>query len=340
MGARMITFSEGGAEKDPLLRSVRALRERGQHVAAERLLASAPKELAGSVEVLEEFAAVAIDRCDWEAARERCDALVRAIGSEASFVAAARVRRHLKDYAAAADYAAAGLTLFPESLALLSERARASAGNSGLLPYPPFVGKVARTYLEKRAAKELWRVEAEMVAAFLDRVPATSVLDVPFGTGRFVEEYLRRGLKITGVDISADMFEAAHLSLGHLVERCQLCRGTISRLPFGANAFDLAVCLRLLANNVDFGTAMEGLRELARVTRTAVIVDMKCRREGTDPVFPPQPDETMEARFCLPELIAVLADAGLRVVYSEVIRPIGVAESRLFLLAPSTCSRR
>ena len=87
------------------------------------------------------------------------------------------------------------------------------------------------------------------------------VLDVATGTGLVAAELVRRGFRVTGVDQSAEMLQAAHRRFGG---RVQLTEASADSLPFGDASFDHLTFTYLL-RYVEEPAAT--LAELARVVR-------------------------------------------------------------------------
>src|SRR5688572_9163480 len=78
-----------------------------------------------------------------------------------------------------------------------------------------YYGDIADSYLEIREKQEKWQVEQRIMRELLADIPSgLKVLDVPFGTGRFVPFYLEKKMTVHGVDISQDMVCAAEKALG------------------------------------------------------------------------------------------------------------------------------
>lgn len=102
-----------------------------------------------------------------------------------------------------------------------------------------YYGPVATNYEASREVKAKWKAENAAVERFLTHGP---VLDVPFGTGRFVPLYRAKGLKFTGIDISSDMLAMARQKYPDANARL----GSAFNLQFAANEFGTAVCVRFL----------------------------------------------------------------------------------------------
>jgi ubiquinone/menaquinone biosynthesis C-methylase UbiE len=112
------------------------------------------------------------------------------------------------------------------------------------------------------------------VAEFLESFPSgTSLLDIPVGTGRFLELYAERGFKTTGIDVSSSMLEIAKQKAAAISSDANLSPGDILALAYPERAFDVAVCIRLMQwmGKNDFRAA---LSELVRVTRRAIIISV------------------------------------------------------------------
>lgn len=97
-------------------------------------------------------------------------------------------------------------------------------------------GAAARNYDRTRVNDGTWRAEHAMIDKL---VTAGPVLDVPFGTGRYVPIYEEKGLRYLGIDISQDMIAQARSKHPDATVRV----GTVFDLPTG---YETAVCSRLL----------------------------------------------------------------------------------------------
>ena len=145
-----------------------------------------------------------------------------------------------------------------------------------------YYDKVAFRYERKRQRQEWWHVEQREMQELLDLLPRNlSVVDVPFGTGRFVPYYLDRGYQIHGLDASHDMLSAAHRALGdEAYSKCTCVTGTASKLPYSDEQFDLLVSTRFLRDIVVFSEAQTMLAEMARVTKKYAIIQLGENPDG------------------------------------------------------------
>jgi demethylmenaquinone methyltransferase / 2-methoxy-6-polyprenyl-1,4-benzoquinol methylase len=87
------------------------------------------------------------------------------------------------------------------------------------------------------------------------------VLDVATGTGLVAAELLRRGFRVTGVDLSPEMLAVAHRRFDDEVE---LINGSAEALPLASGSFDHLTVTHVLRYVTDPGAT---LAELARVVR-------------------------------------------------------------------------
>lgn len=177
-------------------------------------------------------------------------------------------------------------------------------------------GDVARNYLTKRLKQEMWHKEQELMGELLETQPeGIKVLDVPFGTGRFVEMFRKKQMVIHGIDISKDMLEAAKQELGDVYDECHIEIGRADSLPYEENSFDLVVCFRFLGL-LPFSVARKVLSEIRRVSRGDVIVRVPVRKE-TAPALPAiQAHELVQGQLVESQLASIFGELGFIVSQS------------------------
>lgn len=127
-------------------------------------------------------------------------------------------------------------------------------------------GPLADTYDAKRQKKSKWRLEYECLESMLRSTQGT-VLDVPVGTGRFLQLYKDLGLKAAGVDYNNSMLDHARNKYPDAI----LEQGDITKLRFADGSFDTVVCVRMLHLITPHEVTIV-IRELQRVARSHVIV--------------------------------------------------------------------
>ncbi len=175
-----------------------------------------------------------------------------------------------------------------------------------------YYGKRAANYEKRRLKQDWWHVEQREMRALLDGLPRDlKVVDIPFGTGRFVPYYVEFGYNIHGLDASDQMLGAAKDALGALYKKCSLQTGDAAHLPFVDGEFDLLVSTRFLRDIVVYEAARKMLAEFSRVTSRYAIIQL-----GEDPSghADPDEDEVMGSRMSRAAVDTLLQDIGLRVL--------------------------
>jgi SAM-dependent methyltransferase len=130
-------------------------------------------------------------------------------------------------------------------------------------PADHYHGGVALGYEQQRAHKSDWNNQQAAVDRFLRFGP---VLDVPFGTGRYVPIYRFKGMEFVGVDISDDMLSVAKAKYPGIDAR----RGSILNLEFSDKSFETGVCTRML-NWFYPEEMLKAMSELKRVCKRLIL---------------------------------------------------------------------
>jgi len=139
-----------------------------------------------------------------------------------------------------------------------------------------YFGNTAEHYDDKRRNKSRWQREQIIIRDFVNEIPrGSSVLDVPFGTGRFVPFYLERKLIIFGVDISSDMIDQARKNIGENWSYCDVRVGDAESLPFSNNSIDYIVSTRFIKWLPTLDVVENVISEFARVAKEKIIVQAK-----------------------------------------------------------------
>jgi ubiquinone/menaquinone biosynthesis C-methylase UbiE len=125
-----------------------------------------------------------------------------------------------------------------------------------------FKGDVSRL----RAPERVERLEVERVVDLcLEKGQFENVLDVGTGSGLFAEAFVKRGLKVSGVDVNPEMLTAAR----QYVPNGDFREGIVEMLPFPEGSFDLAF-LGVVLHESD--ETLKVLKEAARVARKLVCI--------------------------------------------------------------------
>jgi ubiquinone/menaquinone biosynthesis C-methylase UbiE len=190
--------------------------------------------------------------------------------------------------------------------------------SSGAAP-DHYRGDSAKNYLSKRLKQEMWHREQTIIEELLASIPdGSTVLDVAFGTGRFVDMYLRKRMSVYGIDISPDMLAAAREALGPSYERCRIHLGSADSLPYESEFFHLVVCFRFFGL-ISFEMAERVLSEIHRVSKGPVIIRVPIRNRATPPPPPPKRTDPVEGRLYEHELVALFARFGFAIVDQRLI---------------------
>lgn len=126
-----------------------------------------------------------------------------------------------------------------------------------------YYGYEAEHYDAQRRETNRWKIEQQAVEDFVSEGP---VLDIPLGTGRYVEIYRRKGLEFFGVDLSQDMLNVAEQTNGTL----PCAQGSILSQHCDDGVYATAVCTRLL-DWLCPSDMMAAIKELRRVARTLIV---------------------------------------------------------------------
>lgn len=178
-----------------------------------------------------------------------------------------------------------------------------------------YYGDEATLYELQRTNTSEWYAQQRVGEQLISSFPiGSSVLDVPFGTGRFAESYNARQMSVSGLDASDEMLAMAHRLRGDAVKSYDLRVGDARQLPWESNSFDLVVCFRFLNHIVSFGDAKKVLSEFARVTRKTVILDIAFRENQADSRRkPPSDREQAGLRLTLSDVEAMATEAKLEI---------------------------
>ena len=110
-----------------------------------------------------------------------------------------------------------------------------------------YLGHTAARYDEVRAPKAGTLRDQVTVENYLAKlVPGDSVLDIPAGTGRFIDFCISHELIYTGVDVSQDMLEVARTKIPAGVTNVELKVADARALPFANDAFDYAIVVKFI----------------------------------------------------------------------------------------------
>jgi len=181
-----------------------------------------------------------------------------------------------------------------------------------------YKGVVSSGYVEERKNRKTWRMEDKIIQEYLNNLSdIKNVLDVPFGTGRFVPYYLKKNLDVYGLEISPSMIEEAKKNLGDDFLKCNTIVGNSIQIPFEDNKFDLIVCVRFLTAIITFDEVLLSLKEFSRTTRKYFLLEIGVRDINDPRPRLPNGDEKMAFWFYPNEIRQLLLDNKIQVINSK-----------------------
>lgn len=132
--------------------------------------------------------------------------------------------------------------------------------------YESFFSGLAVEFWRAVIPPEITREEVGFLVDCLQLAPGSRVLDVPCGDGRLALELAAQGIRVTGVDISAEFVEAARRGAGQRGLEVEFSRGDMRELP-GTGEFDSAFCFGNSFGYLDDGGNVEFLHAVGRALR-------------------------------------------------------------------------
>ena len=139
--------------------------------------------------------------------------------------------------------------------------------------------EIAKSYVGRRSGSLKWRREQDLIGRLIGRLPrGSSILDVPFGTGRFLRVYATHGHRVYGVDISSDMLVEARRGQPGTSSVKGLIQGDAESLPLANGAVDYVLCMRLL-NLTPLSVFGAVVSEFSRIARKGIILEVRVTRQ-------------------------------------------------------------
>ena len=101
----------------------------------------------------------------------------------------------------------------------------------------------------------------------------STVLDIPCGTGRITEWFLKRGFSVLGGDISQEMMAVGRIKLASFSDHVTFRQLDLDHLDLSNSSYDLVSCIRLF-HHLETEQRSAVLWELARVSRRYVLINV------------------------------------------------------------------
>lgn len=138
-----------------------------------------------------------------------------------------------------------------------------------------YKGQAAKHYLERRTRTLKWQREQQVIERLVESFPrGSSILDVPLGTGRFLQYYARGNHTVYGLDISSDMLSQARGMQRAVNNVNGLVQGDAESIPLRDGAVDYVICMRLL-NWIPSPIFNDIISEFKRIARKGIIVEVR-----------------------------------------------------------------
>lgn len=138
-----------------------------------------------------------------------------------------------------------------------------------------YLGENAERYDMRRSSGVKWKKEQLTFETLIKNIPKKSkIIDVPVGTGRFIDLYKKYQMDVSGIDMSEDMLRECAKKAEIQNYPVYLKQGSIFNIEYKDNSFDVAVCIRFLnwINTRDFELAIS---ELCRVANEHLIIGIR-----------------------------------------------------------------
>lgn len=145
-----------------------------------------------------------------------------------------------------------------------------------------YSGDGAKNYDDIRSLTPRWKSEVAAMESLLAKVNPRRILDCPFGTGRWIEQYNALGVEVVAVDLSQAMLDEANKKLAgqssDCIARYHLVKGSIFDLPSlnVGTEHDLIVCVRFL-NWVSLADAQKAFAALSKLRPARMVVGVSVR---------------------------------------------------------------
>lgn len=148
-----------------------------------------------------------------------------------------------------------------------------------------YQGETAAVYDRKRSKRKKWKREMAVLQTLSAQfMPGASILDIPLGTGRFLEFYKGGRHTVYGIDISWDMLLLAKAKCSYSSASSSnngsdfhMMMGEAEHIPMKDKSVDYVVCIRLL-NWVTKPIFKEIIKEFLRVARKEIIIGFRCQQ--------------------------------------------------------------
>ena len=104
----------------------------------------------------------------------------------------------------------------------------------------------------------------DFILNLVNATPNTSFLEPGVGTGLNVLPLVKRGYTVTGIDISQAMLHQFRQKFNQIPPNLTLIHGDASRLPFGAQSFDVVLTVHMIHTVADWKQFLDDIGDLLK----------------------------------------------------------------------------
>lgn len=139
-----------------------------------------------------------------------------------------------------------------------------------------YFGEKAAIYDEHRQNDPYWKAEDDCMNEYVQLISSeiSSVIDAPYGTGRFAPIYAKFDLDVVALDISSEMIDVAKNKHSEYIAKTTFLIQDMNKIVYPDSSIDLAVCFRFIPWIVSFQDAEKSLSELSRVCKKYAIIEL------------------------------------------------------------------
>lgn len=127
----------------------------------------------------------------------------------------------------------------------------------------------SKYYSRNPLKKYLLKKFTDRIISIIGDIRPKKILDAGCGEGFIAQLLLSRfpDLNYTGIELDENTVRKARRK----VNQAKFIQGSVTKLPFNANTFDLVLCLEVLEH---LPNPIQGLKELRRVSKKTVLVSV------------------------------------------------------------------
>ena len=175
-------------------------------------------------------------------------------------------------------------------------------------------GEKALIYDNHRENDLYWKAEDNCVKEYISQFSSEikSVLDAPYGTGRFAPIYHKYDLKVVGIDISEEMLAVAKTKHKKYLDKTEFLIQDMTNIRLADSSIDLVICFRFIPWIISFNEAKIALSELSRICNKYAIIEL-CVGKHNDSKVEIDGDKVMWNNYNKEQIISWLKEFNFEV---------------------------